>query len=351
MGEEYLSIRQAAQIMGKSEQSVRDYCNEGRFPNATQPGGGKWAIPRSDVDAFMSGKTVAVANVVAEVPEAVKKAEENAQIAEAERKEALARKDAEAAKAGFNTAEEWDKAQKEFKEYEEKRKGELQLWEEDLRRVAEKNKVDTETNATLQKELHEQLKLANDKIQEQEQININAKKSVQANIDRILKHFKGGTIGIMEKAIYNLTTPIVTRAFVTYRCQDCHKDGSDKVNRVATFEIPRLKDCPPNFAFGVCADCDEDQRNIRHLPFYICDVCPVDKLMKESGQLVVEALATVGVKAQFDDDGQYRPTTYIDEKKRHLTKDEQVRLLIQGYGIGEENGETGKELNEDKETK
>lgn len=339
MAERWLSIKQVAEMIGKGEQTVNDYCNEGKFPRANRPGGGKWAIPEGDVQAYLTGKPAILTNISPEVPEAVKKAEENATIAEAERRESLARKEAEAAKAGFATAEEWDKAQKEFNELVGKTKSELETEKQQIVQQKQKYEDGIIANTELQKELKGQLKLANEKIQEQESINIEAKKDTEANITRILKHFKGGTIGIMEKAVYNLTTPIVTRAFVQFRCQDCHKDGSDKINRVATFEIPRLKDCPPNFAFGVCGDCDEDQRYNRYLPFYVCDICPVDKMMKQSAQLIIEALATVGVKAEFDSDGQYKPTTYIDEKKRHLSKDEQIRLLIQGYGVGEDNKE------------
>jgi hypothetical protein len=279
---------------------------------------------------------------VDEVADAVKKAEDAATIAEAQRKEALARRDAEAAKSGFDTAEAWDKAQKEFEELVEKTTTELKLEKETVEQLRQRYESGLVANELLQNQLREQLKLANDAIQEQTAINIQAKKDAEANINRIIKHFKGGTIGIMEKAVYNLTTPIVTRAFVQYRCADCHKDGSDNINRVATFEIPRLKECPPNFAFGVCGDCDSDQRNNRNLPFYICEICPVERMMLQTSQLIIEALATVGVKAEFDVDGQYKPTTYIDEKKRHLTKEEQLRLLMQGYGIVEEDKEIEK---------
>lgn len=341
MVERWLSIKQVAEIIGKSSQTVTDYCNEGKFPNASRPGGGKWVIPESDVQTYLTGRPV-VASVSVETSSAVKKAEENTQIAEAERKETIARKEAEAAKAGFTTAEEWDKAQKDFNELVEKAKSDIEKEKEQVAQLKKENEQGILDNKELQKQLKEQLKLANESIQEQENINIEAKKEVEENITRILKHFRGGTVGIMEKAVYSLTTPIVTRSFVNYHCVDCHK--SDGINRVAHFEIPQLKDCPPNFAFDVCADCDPDQKQNRNLPVFVCDVCPVGNLMKQSAQLIIEALSTVGVKAEFDSDGQYKPCSFVDEKKRHLTKEEQLKLLMQEYRIGENDKAIGEKI-------
>lgn len=82
MEETYLSIKQLATRIGKSEQTITDYCNEGKFPNASRPGGGKWAIPESDVVAFMSGKPVAKPIAPIEESEAVRKAKEATAIAQ-----------------------------------------------------------------------------------------------------------------------------------------------------------------------------------------------------------------------------------------------------------------------------
>ncbi len=340
MTEKWLSIQEVRERIGKSIQTITDYCNEGKFPRATKPGGGKWAIPEGDVDAFMTGKPLVIAPAPAQASENVQKAKENAEIAEANQKKAeaeaaevRAKKEIEAAMAGFASAEEWEKAQKEFNELIKRVKDELEIEKQTTSHQKQKYEDGITVNSEHEKQLKEQLKLVSEQITEQENIKIEAKKATEDNIARILKHFKGGTVGLMEKAVYNLTSPVVTRAYVEYRCPDCHKDGSDNINRLARFELPRLEDCPPHFVFRICADCENDQRNNRNLPYYVCDICPIDKMMKEAAKFIVDALATVGVKAEFDGDGQYKPTTYIDEKKRHLSKEEQVRLLMQGYGV------------------
>lgn len=119
MEERWLSIKQVAPMIGKGEQTTTDYCNEGKFPRAHRPGGGKWVIPEGDVQAYLTGKPVVMAVAPPEASEAVKKIDEDVKIAEGERKLAVAKREAEAAKAGFDTAEAWDKAQVEFKDKEQ----------------------------------------------------------------------------------------------------------------------------------------------------------------------------------------------------------------------------------------
>ena len=68
-------------MIGKSDQTVTDYCNEGKFPRANGPGGGKWAIPEGDVQAYLTGKPIETPIVTQGESEAVKQAKDAAVIA------------------------------------------------------------------------------------------------------------------------------------------------------------------------------------------------------------------------------------------------------------------------------
>ena len=44
---------EAAELLGKSRDTVSDWCRKGKFPNAHQFGTGRpWSIPIEDIEAF-----------------------------------------------------------------------------------------------------------------------------------------------------------------------------------------------------------------------------------------------------------------------------------------------------------
>lgn len=187
------------------------------------------------------------------------------------------------------------------------------------------------SNEETRGQLGEELALVEEERERLAKIIPEAEKEARENIERILTHLKKGAIGFIEQALYQLTSPFVERSYVSYKCPDCHKDGSDKINRKATFDIPLLRDCPPSYAFGVCPDCDPDQRNNRNLPTFLCEVCPTEERMLTAGDFLKEALTMVGIQVEYDSDGQYKPTRYVSEKDRRLSVKEQVDILTDKF--------------------
>lgn len=49
----FLSVREVADMFGKSDETIRGWCKTGLLPNAVQPtDGAHWIIPAASVDQF-----------------------------------------------------------------------------------------------------------------------------------------------------------------------------------------------------------------------------------------------------------------------------------------------------------
>lgn len=50
--DQMLSVSKVAELFAVTPETIRNWCKEGKFPNATKPGGTIWKIPESDVRAL-----------------------------------------------------------------------------------------------------------------------------------------------------------------------------------------------------------------------------------------------------------------------------------------------------------
>lgn len=252
---------------------------------------GAWVFFESAVQEYLTGVK----------PEAVEGESKDVKAAENALAIAKANTMAAAIRHGYTGADpvaEWHEDVNKWRQKKE---------EEEAKIAADKaqNAADKENGTRLYSDANDKLAEAEELREKYQKLYPDAEQEINEAIKRVLQHFKGGTVGMAEKVLFMLTSPLVRRAWVEYKCPDCHKDGKDGVKRVSFFDIPKLKDCPPFYAFAPCADCD--QYESRKFPEYLCSICPVEDRMKAAAALLDDVITAMGIKTEYDDDGQYKP--------------------------------------------
>jgi hypothetical protein len=303
--------------LGIARPTVRSYIKDGRIKGALI-GRGYWiddsVLPAGYIE---SGDD----KPIEEEEEEREPTPEEKQLTDIDFKIALERRNQEyaAMKCHYATVEDYRKAQDELVINLE------QVAKDKAQNEADRAQIVIDQEVTKQAHQAEVDEIAREDTRLQDDV-----KKARETLTNILKNFDQGPRYLLEKAARILTTPEVYAAEeVTFHgCTDCLVMGTDNIDHdvhiSTTFKLQPCKNC--------------QQTKSRVLPYSVCQLCPLSERLKEVSGLIIQTLIASGVKPEYTEEKTYKPTIIGEDKKRELTLEQRVNLIMRNFGVENKEG-------------